>query len=206
MGRVAYKLDPNSVQVENYVSDDSNRRIIEQLLTENHFYLRVPLGSVKLHHSRESLEYNKSTQKELCKQLFQASKEIQKIAKEKLQDSTCLFNARQNYAQVVNALPYQMKNVFGNSFEWEGIKIDSPSFDREHRFQDDLIITRYEKEEDSSARNGFKVKAGKTHRIYCQENTLLLIQDLESPHGNNLRVRTLMNEDEDLKRSLCHSC
>lgn len=198
MGRVAYRLDPNSVQVENYVSDEANVRIIQQLLSESNFYLRVPLGSVKLHHSRESLEYNKSTQKEICKQLFEASKEIQEIAKEKLEGATCLYDAKMNYAQVVNALPYQMKNVFQSSFEWNGIKINTPSFQRDYKYQDELIITRYEKELDTSSRNGFKVKAGKTNTIYCEKNTLLLIQDLDSSHGNNLRVRTLMNEDDTL--------
>ena len=46
MGRVAYKLDPHSVQVENYISDENYQQIAKQLLTENSFYLRVPLGSV----------------------------------------------------------------------------------------------------------------------------------------------------------------
>ena len=199
MGRVAYKIDPNSIQVENYISDQSYQQIAKQLLSENSFYLRVPLGSVKLHHSRESLEYNKSTQKELCRLLYIACKDIQVIAKEKLQDSTCLWNAKMNYAQVVNALPYQMKRVFENSFEWEGIKISSPNFNRDYKYHDDLIITRSEKESDNSSRNGFKLKSQKTSNIYCTENTLILIQDLESPHGNNLRVRTLMNEDDSLK-------
>ena len=199
MGRVSYKIDPSSIQVENYISDDARRRIVETLLNDNNFYIRLPLGSVKLHHSRESLEYNKMTQKSVCKAFYQASKEIQEIAKEKLQDSTCLYNAKQNYAQVVNALPYQIKEVFRSSFEWNDIHIDSPTFDREYRFQDNLIISHYEKEEDSSARNNFKLRNTKTNRIYAQENTLLVIQDLASSHGNNLRVRTLMNEDEDLK-------
>ena len=199
MGRVAYKIDPSSIQVGNYISDDSRKRIVETLLNDVNFYIRLPLGSVKLHHSRESLEYNKMTQKAVCKAFYQASKEIQEIAKEKLQDSTCLYNAKQNYAQVVNALPYQIKEVFRSSFEWNDIHIDSPTFDREYRFQDNLIISHYEKEEDSSARNNFKLRNTKTNRIYAQENTLLVIQDLASSHGNNLRVRTLMNEDEDLK-------
>ena len=199
MGRVAYKIDPNSVQVENYISDAKYQQIAKQLLCENSFYLRVPLGSVKLHHSRESLEYNKKTQKELCRLLYLACKDIQVIAKEKLQDSTCLWNAKMNYAEVVNALPYQMKRIFENSFEWEGIKIDSPSFGRDYKYQDDLIITRSQKEDDSSSRNGFKLRSLKSNNIYCTKNTLILIQDLESPHGNNLRVRTLMNEDDSLE-------
>ena len=90
-------------------------------------------------------------------------------------------------------------NVFENSFEWKGIKIDSPDFSRDYKLQDDLIITESVKESDSDARNGFKIRSHKTTRAICQDNYLFMIQDLESSHGNNLRVRTLMNEDESLQ-------
>ena len=61
MGRVAYPLDKNSIQVENFVESSSKKDIIYNLLDQTNFYLRLPLGAVKLHHSRESLEYNKAT-------------------------------------------------------------------------------------------------------------------------------------------------
>jgi len=56
MGRVAYPLDSNAIDVKNYVTDESQIKVIENLLEEPNFYLRVPLGCVKLHHSREALE------------------------------------------------------------------------------------------------------------------------------------------------------
>ena len=124
MGRVAYPIDPNAINVENFVSNESSRRIVQQLLSQSNFYFRVPLGSVRLHHSRESLEYNKATQKEICAILYKVSQDIQIIAKEKLADSEDLWEAKKNYAQVINALPYQVRGVFENSFEWKGIKID----------------------------------------------------------------------------------
>ena len=65
--------------------------------------------------------------------------------------------------------------------------------------QDDLIITHSWKEKDSDSRNGFKIRSQKEVRAICQDNYLFVIQDLESSHGNNLRVRTLMNEDENLQ-------
>jgi hypothetical protein len=163
------------------------------------FYLRVPLGSVKLHHSRESLEYNKSTQEKIVSSLLVAVVEIQKIAKEKLQDSEDLWEAKQNYASIVNAMPYNMRNIFENSFEWNDIKIDAPHFNRDYKFQDDLIITHSWKESDAESRNGFKIRSQKCNKAICQDNYLFLIQDLESAHGNNLRVRTLMNDDDSLE-------
>lgn len=199
MGRVAYPLDPNSINVDNFVSDENSKRIISQLLQANNFRFRMPLGSVRLHHSRESLEYNKSTQKEICAILYKVSKDIQTMAKEKLADSEDLWEAKRNFAQVINALPYSVRNIFENSFEWRGMKIECSSFQRDYQLQDDLILTEYVKDEDKNARNGFKVRPQKTNRIHCQDNFLFMIQDVESSHGNNLRIRTLMNEDSELK-------
>ena len=199
MGRVAYPIDPNSINVSNFVSNADACKIIQQLLSQSNFYFRVPLGSVRLHHSRESLEYNKATQKEICSILFKVSQDIQTIAKEKLADSEDLWEAKKNYAKVINALPYQVRSVFENSFEWKGIKIDSSVFQRDYQLSEDLIITQYEKVEDKDSRNGFKVRADKTNRVYCQDDYLVMMQDIDSSHGNNLRVRTLMNDLPDLQ-------
>ena len=201
MGRVSYPLDRNAINVDNFVDDSdlSTKNILNQLLSMEGFYLRVPLGSVKLHHSREALEYNKSTQKKIISILLVAVKEIQEIAKEKLADSPDLWEAKRNYAKIVNALPYDLRNIFDNAFEWNGIKITSSHFDRNYQLFEDLIITHSWKESDSDARNGFKVRSQKVNRAMCQDNYLFLLQDLESSHGNNLRVRTLMNEDDSLE-------
>ena len=198
MGRV-YPLNRDAINSEQFIKDDNKRAIVDNLLSMDGFYLRVPLGSVKLHHSREALEYNKSTQKKIIASLLRAVDEIQEIAKEKLADSEDLWEAKRNYAKLVNAMPYQMRNVFENSFEWKGIKINSPDFHRNYQLCDDLIITHSVKNNDSDARNGFKISSQKTSRAICQDNCLFVFQDLESSHGNNLRVRTLMNEDETLE-------
>ncbi len=199
MGRVSYPLDRYAINVENFVDDNNKKNIVENLLSMDGFYLRVPLGSVKLHHSRESLEYNKATQEKIVSSLLLAVDEIQEIAKEKLADSEDLWDAKRNYAKIVNAMPYNLRNIFENSFEWKGIKINSPDFNRNYQLQDDLVVTQSWKEEDSDSRNGFKIRSQKGSRAICQDNYLFLIQDLESSHGNNLRVRTLMNEDDSLE-------
>ena len=203
MGRVSYQIDRSAINVENFVSDSATdirkSNLINNILQMDGFYLRVPLGSVKLHHSRESLEYNKATQQKIVESLLVAVDEIQEIAKEKLADSEDLWDAKRNYAKIVNAMPYNMRNIFENAFEWNGVKIASPDFQRDYQLQDDLIITHSWKEKDSDSRNGFKIRSQKGNRVICQDNYLFLMQDLESAHGNNLRVRTLMNEDESLE-------
>lgn len=199
MGRVSYPLDSQALNVGKFVKEDAQARIIAQIIASSNFYLRVPLGSVKLHHSRESLEYNKTTQQKIIDSLLVVVDQIQEIAKEKLADSTDLFDAKRNYARIVNAMPYGIRSVFENSFEWNGVKIESSVFHRDHNMQDNLILTHSYKEDDSSSRNGFKIRSQKVTRVECQDNYLFVMQDLQSAHGMNLRVRTLMNADDSLK-------
>ena len=49
-----------------------------------------------------------------------------------------------------------MRQIFENAFEWNGIKIQSATFHRDHKMYDDLILTQTTREKDSSARNGFQ--------------------------------------------------
>ena len=200
MGRVAYPLDPQSILVENFIKDDARKLdIIRNLLKQSNFYLRLPLGAVKLHHSREALEYNKSTQKTLVEALVKTCEEVQAIAKEKLANSEDLWEAMRNYARIVNSMPHQMRSIFENSFTWNGLQINSSSFYRNHKDYEDLIITQSDRDSDKDARDGFKVRSQKTSRVHCQDNSLFLIQDIESSHGNNLRARTLFTEDSELQ-------
>lgn len=199
MGRVSYPINSSAIDVKNYVQDDRIIATIESLLQDSNFYLRVPLGCVKLHHSRESLEYNKPTQKFIVQLMVESVKEIQELAREKLADSEDLFEAKSNHAKIVNSLPSTLQRAFQNSFAWKGISISSSAFHRPQDMHEDLIITQTDRESDSNARDGFRVRSNKTHRLICQDNCLIMIQDIESSHGNNLRARTLFTENPDLQ-------
>lgn len=199
MGRVAYPLDADSINIKNYVEDERQIKIIESVLQEQNFHLRVPLGCVKLHHSREALEYNKPTQKFIVQLMVEVVSEIKAIASEKLSDSKDLYEAKANYARIINSLPQTLQRAFQNSFEWKGIKVDSFGFSRPYGMVEDLAITETTKESDSDARNGFRVRSQKTTRINCREDGIFVIQDIKSSHGNNLRARTLFNENAELR-------
>jgi len=199
MGRVAYPLDADSIDIKNYVQDESQASIIRSVIQESNFHLRVPLGCVKLHHSREALEYNKPTQKFIAQRMVEVMAEVKAIASEKLSDSQDLYEAKANYARIINSLPQTLQRAFEGSFEWQGIKIDSFGFSRPYGMTDDIILTETTREKDSDARNGFRVRSNKTSRINCRDDGLFIIQDISSSHGNNLRARTLFNEDENLQ-------
>ncbi|MAH48507.1 hypothetical protein CMI37_21960, partial [Candidatus Pacearchaeota archaeon] len=207
MGRVHYPLNAQNINFQAMEGfDDSDNQSVKkadnlrELANQDNLYIRFPIGALKLHHSRESLEYNKNTQKEILSVLQSVREDIEAIAKEKLGDAEDLWDAKVKYAQVINALPHGLRNIFANSFEWDGMKIDSPSIDRNHKYQDEVIITDYFKQNDADATDGYKVRSQKTHRIHPDKNTVLYIQDNKSYHGNNMRARTLFNEDETLEK------
>ena len=167
MGRVHYPLDPSAINFDAIAVDDDeesqqNARDLRELASQDNLYIRFDIGQLKLHHSRESLEYNKNTQLEILHTLQKVREDIEDIAKEKLGDAEDLWDAKVKYAQVVNALPHGLKNIFSNSFEWDGIKIDSPTIDRNYKYQDEVIITEYTKQSDSDATDGYKVRSNKS--------------------------------------------
>ena len=205
MGRVHYPLDPSAINFDAIAVDGDeesqrNARDLRDLASQDNLYIRFDIGQLKLHHSRESLEYSKTTQLEILTTLQKVREDVEAIAKEKLGDAEDLWDAKMKYAQVVNALPHGLQNIFSNSFEWNGIKIDSPRMERNYKYQDEVIITEYTKQNDYDATDGYKVRSCKSTNIYPQKNTALYIQDNKTYHGNNLRARTLFNENEDLEQ------
>ena len=205
MGRVHYPLDVSSVNWNSFKEDDSEKSLrdienLRELASQDNIYIRFDIGQLKLHHSRESLEYNKNTQKQIVSTLRKVQSEIEEIAKEKLGNAEDLWDAISKYAQVVNALPNGLKRIFENSFEWDGVKVNSMTLDRNYKWQDNLIITEYWKDTDSDATDGYKCRSQKSNRIYPHKNTQILMQDLKSNHGNALRARTLFKENENLDK------
>ena len=205
MGRVHYPINTDainfdSIVVEGDANSERDARNLRDLASQDNIYIRFDIGQLKLHHSRESLEYNKNTQKEIISVLQRVRKDIEEIAKEKLGEAEDLWDAKMKYAQVVNALPNGLKNIFENSFEYAGIKIDRPDLQRNYTFQDNVIITEYWKQNDNDATDGYKVRSQKSTRIFCHKNTILAFQGNKTHHGNNLRCRTLFEENEELEK------
>lgn len=202
MGRVSYPLKSDSINFSAYLTEDQKQKgyvnQLQSLISQDNLYIRFDIGQLKLHHSRESIEYNKATQKEIVTTLLEVREQIGEIAKEKLSNAEDIWDAKVMYAQVINALPYNLRGIFEDAFEWKGSSVKSMTFDRDYKWQDEIIITDYWKEDDSNATNGYKIRSQKGTRIQPTSNTALVIQDLKSPHGNALRARTLFEGNKDL--------
>lgn len=202
MGRVSYPLKSESINFSAYLTEDQKQKgyvnQLQSLIGQDNLYIRFDIGQLKLHHSRESIEYNKATQQEIVSTLLEVREQIGEIAKEKLSNAEDIWDAKVMYAQVVNALPYNLRGIFENAFEWKGSSVKSMTFDRDYKWQDEIIITDYWKEDDADATNGYRIRSQKNSRVNPSSDTALVIQDLKSPHGNALRVRTLFNGNKDL--------
>ena len=62
--------------------------------------------------------------------MVEVMREVKAIASEKLSDSKDLYEAKANYARIINSLPQTLQRAFQGSFEWQGIKIDAFGFSR----------------------------------------------------------------------------
>ena len=73
MGRVHYPIDPDAINFDSLTDDETDARSLKDLAEQDNLYIRFDIGQLKLHHSRESLEYNKPTQKEIIEVLKKSS-------------------------------------------------------------------------------------------------------------------------------------
>jgi len=203
MGDVAYPIDPHSM---NFSGDDANA--IKNLLSCESLYLRFPIGTLKLHHSRESIEYNKKTQEIIFNKTREVLRDMKEIATNKLKDAQDLWEAKRLYNSIVNTMDYNLRGIFKDAFHWDGIKIDSAYFSKERLptsdyHTEDMTMKVYTKREDANVTNGYAVKTQKESYAYAQKGSVLAIDDVESPHGGALRARTIFNSDDSIESIYC---
>lgn len=204
MGRVAYPVDVNAINFEEFCEEksksnyDSESYRLGQMARQSGLHIHLPIGSVKLHHSREALEYNKSTQKELVSAFRKVLNDAQEIAKEKLKDAEDLWDAKLLYAQVTNAMTPAVRGILQDSFTFKGEKVSRADWQISYEYFDDIKVTECIKTEDSSSTNGFRIKSSVVRSFFAGDDKMILVQNLASSHGNSLRVRTLMDSNSDL--------
>ena len=79
MGGVAYPINASNVNFDGVEENVNNN--LYNLLSHDGLYINFDLGDLNLHHSRESLEYNKTTQKVLVDKSIEILNELAEIAK-----------------------------------------------------------------------------------------------------------------------------
>ena len=205
MGGVAYPINASNINFDGIEENSTNN--LRELLAHEGLYINFDLGALKLHHSRESLEYNKSTQKVLIDKAIEIITELKEIAKDKLAGSNDFWQAKVNYARIINALPYHIRSILGSHFTWKGHKVDGFTFNQVwdndkqgyYRSDPDMFINWYIKVADSDVTDGFKIQNKKESTIYCKDDTLMAINDCDNSAQLALRIRTLFKENPDAK-------
>ena len=205
MGGVAYPINAGNINFDDIEGNKNNH--LYNLLSHDGLYINFDLGDLKLHHSRESLEYSKATQKTLVEKVTQIKNELSEIAKEKLAGSNDFWEAKKNYARIINALPHQIRGVLQSHFTWKGHKVDSFAFSqvwedgnsrwRNKSGEQDMYINHYIKVENEDVSDGFKVQNNKESTIYVKDGALVAINDCDNSAQLALRIRTILKENPD---------
>lgn len=203
MGDVVYPINPHSMNLSGEDVD-----AVKNLLHCQNLYLRFPIGSLKLHHSRESIEYNKNTQEILVNKTREVLRDMKEIATNKLKDAEDLWEAKRLYNSIVNSMDYNLRGIFKDAFYWDGVKIDSAYFNKERLptsdyHTEDMTMKVYTKRDDSNVTDGYAVKTQKESYAYAQKGSVLALDDVESPHGGALRARTIFNSDDNIESIYC---
>ena len=191
MGNIGYPIDYGSIQN----LDDK----YQDLLCLDNLWVEFDIGELNISPSREGLEYTKRTQQAIKDKIEVIKADLEQIAKEKLGDASDYYEAKCNYASIINSLPHSIQRVLENSFVWKGIKINNalinkPTTDWQ---TPEITIRHYWKEDDSANTDGFKIKSKLENKIACHKDNLLAINDCPSNHGLALKARTLFKENSD---------
>ena len=191
MGNIGYPIDHNSIQNLDGKYQD--------ILCLDNLWVEFDIGELNISPSREGLEYTKRTQQAIKDKIEVIKTDLEKIAQEKLGDASDYYEAKCNYASIVNSLPYSIQEVLKGSFKWKGINIDSPVINKPRTDWQtpEITIRHYWKEDDSANTDGFKVKSKLVDRFTCHKDNLLAINDCPSNHGLALKARTLFKENSD---------
>ena len=145
MGNIGYPIDVSNVQ-------DVPSEIRELFSLEN-LHIEFDIGELNIAPSREALEYTKRTQQAIIQKIQLVKKaDLEKIAGDKLDGSADLWEAKCNYASIVNSLPYTVTEVLKNSFVWNGTKIYGATIGKPNTdYQDPEVIFEHTGKEDDAS-------------------------------------------------------
>lgn len=193
MGGIAYPLNMNLIGLD---KDDS------WLTSCAGLSITVPIGAVKLHHSRESIEFNRTTKDYLQAFLKVVATELRDEVANYFKNIDCLIKAKLKVAELRNVLPYTIFNVFQsrNLFEYKGVKLgDSAVFEKRY-FTDNGFEKRipYECREYVKRSTDSKISNCRAYTVMCRENAAYVLNDLPDSTNNKIinRIATLLDSFE----------
>ena len=127
MGGIYYPINPELVDFK--IGEDwAWAKFLNKLV------FIADIGSVSLHHSRESLEYNKTTKAYLKSRYQSFCNEFVASIKNKIAQFNCLREVMAHYKQVKDTFPRSAFDQLEeqNVFVYQGYKVQNHTFNRSH--------------------------------------------------------------------------
>jgi hypothetical protein len=192
MGGIFYPINPELVDITNLVSYAWTKNL-------NNLVLIADIGSVSLHHSRESLEYNKTTKAYLKSRYKTFSEEFTKSIKDNVAQFDCLRDAMSYYFDIKNTFP---RNAFDSLelqdvFVYKGHKITSHSFNRS-TYEENGKHHRIPVYAKTYAKSNNRVSVSKCYSIGNNKDTYIVFHDLPDNTKVVPRVYDLVNKYENV--------
>ena len=172
MGGIYYPINPELVDFKN---DDDYAWTIYL----NKLVFIADIGSVSLHHSRETLEYNKTT-KAYLKSRYQAfCKEFTDSIKNKIAQFDCLRDAMSYYKDINHTFPRKAFDKLESQdvFVFKGYKITNFNFNRA-TYEVDNKAHRIPVYAKTYCVSGDRVAISKCYTLTNDENTYIVFHDL----------------------------
>ena len=172
MGGIYYPINPELIDFKS----DEYYAWTKHL---NKLVFIADIGSVSLHHSRETLEYNKTT-KAYLKSRYQAfSKEFTDSIKNKIAQFNCLREAMSYYFDIRNTFPRNAFDILETQdvFVFKGYKIITHSFNRAS-YEENNKTNRIPVYTKLYCLSGDRVAISKCYTLTNDENTYIVFHDL----------------------------
>lgn len=172
MGGIYYPINPELVD---FKKDDDYAWTIYL----NKLVFIADIGSVSLHHSRETLEYNKTT-KAYLKSRYQAfCKEFTDSIKNKIAQFDCLRDAMSYYKDINHTFPRSAFDQLQNQdvFVFKGYKITTFNFNRAD-YKENNKTNRIPIYAKTYCVSGDRVAISKCYTLANDENTYIVFHDL----------------------------
>lgn len=186
IGGIAYPLQLNQIDLNGF----------DWLNHINYLHINAPIGCVKLHHSRESLEYNNQTKTYLRQFLKTVSDEIKKEIERKFDNIDCFRKAKIVAKSIHASVPSSVYCAIVPQIKvCGGLVVDSFYFSKNHYTDRNgetrripVVIRQFNKKDD------FSLSSSRCHSATADENVAYVFNDAPSGTKINCRIFPLFSQ------------
>ena len=183
MGDVPYLVDYHALGY-NYYNDQKTG------LLQAGVVMNFDIGDLNVAASRESLEYDSLTKKNIEKRLNLILKEMPKLLSKQFENCKTMWDAKVLYNHTFRhgGLGSRLSNVVkGVSLEWNGKKINDATYSFQAVSKEDLSIYSFNKNH-----RGRRVKSEEVKVIQADEESLIIFDDTNKHQGRLNKIAPLI--------------